>query len=134
LHEYEIKESFHLIQDINQTKEAYLDVLVKRIIEEKITAIILENDVLAIQLINHLNQKQIAIPKQIAVVGFDNIQASSLIQPSLTTIQQNFVEIGKVACQMVLLQIEKGCQPGKYQTTEVKLITRNSSNNLKGRD
>ena len=127
LHDGELKENYHLIQQIGQSKEDYLDEVVNRIIEEKITGIVLENDVLAIQLINHLNQVKLDIPEKVAIVGFDNIQASSLIQPSLTTIEQNFVEIGKVACGIVLEQIETGNQPAKHEKTDVKLIIRNSS-------
>lgn len=95
--------------------------------EHQITAIVLENDVLAVQLINHLHQVKIDIPEKVAIVGFDNIQASSLIQPGLTTIEQNFVEIGRVACQMVLDQLETGSKTEIHQKTEVKLIIRDSS-------
>ncbi|MDR2276719.1 MAG: substrate-binding domain-containing protein [Vagococcus sp.] len=127
LHEADILDSFHLTQQLDQTKEAYLDYIVTQINEHQITAIVLENDVLAVQLINHLHQVEIDIPEKVAIVGFDNIQASSLIQPGLTTIEQNFVEIGRVACQMVLDQLETGSKTEIHQKTEVKLIIRDSS-------
>ena len=117
----------YLTQQLDQTKEAYLDYIVAQINEHQITAIVLENDVLAVQLINHLHQVKIDIPEKVAIVGFDNIQASSLIQPGLTTIEQNFVEIGRVACQMVLDQLETGSKTEIHQKTEVKLIIRDSS-------
>jgi DNA-binding LacI/PurR family transcriptional regulator len=87
----------------------------------------MENDVLAIQLINRLNQKLISIPQNIAVVGFDNIQAAALIQPSLTTIEQNFYEIGKVACRLILEDTKLAEQEETLVTTDVKLIVRESS-------
>lgn len=127
LHSANITKSRHFMQQETQSKEDYLDETIRLILEEGITAIILENDVLAIQLINHMNQQKIDIPKKLAIVGFDNIQASSLIQPSLTTIEQDFVEIGRKACRMVLNQLETDTQISEHQTTPVKLIIRDSS-------
>ena len=127
LHSGELTNSYHFMQKEHQTKEAYLEETIQKISDEGISAIILENDVLAIQLINHLNQNKIEIPQKIAVVGFDNIQASTLIQPSLTTIEQDFVEIGRKACQLVLQQLENGETLSEHQTSAVKLIIRNSS-------
>jgi DNA-binding LacI/PurR family transcriptional regulator len=118
LHEYSITETFHFTESDNQSMTEFFDY---------VTGIVMENDVLAIQLINRLNQKLISIPQNIAVVGFDNIQAAALIQPSLTTIEQNFYEIGKVACRLILEDTKLAEQEETLVTTDVKLIVRESS-------
>lgn len=122
LHSHDITENFHFAELGNQSLIEYLDHLIINIKKNQVTGIVMENDVLAIQLINQLNQQLINIPQDIAVVGFDNIQAASLIQPSLTTIEQNFCEIGRVACQFILEDMEE-----TYVTTKVELIVRESS-------
>lgn len=45
-----------------------------------------EDDYIAIRLIKAAQQKSIKVPKQLAVIGFDDIYESSLISPELTTI------------------------------------------------
>lgn len=127
LHEHSITETFHFTESDNQSMTEFFDYLINEIKKNHVTGIVMENDVLAIQLINRLNQKLISIPKNIAVVGFDNIQAAALIQPSLTTIEQNFYEIGKVACRLILEDTKLAEQEETLVTTDVKLIVRESS-------
>lgn len=127
LHEAGINESFHLVQKKEHSKEAFLEQIKEQVLQEKITAIVMENDVLAIQLINYLKARDIAIPSQVAIVGFDNIQAASLSYPTLTTIEQNFVDIGRVACGVVLNALTTKEEVPQHQTIPVRLVVRNSS-------
>lgn len=85
--------------------------------------IVCENDILAIRLINTMNQNQIKIP----ITGFDNIQASSMVIPSLTTIQQDFEEIGSVAAQILIEKILNPKTPIERKKIKTELIIRDSS-------
>ncbi|MHB1683077.1 MAG: substrate-binding domain-containing protein, partial [Bacilli bacterium] len=44
----------------------------------------------------------VAVPAEISVVGFDDIDAASYVYPQLTTIRQNKEEIGRKAAQIML--------------------------------
>jgi LacI family transcriptional regulator len=64
------------------------------------------NDTAAIAAIKYLKSQKIKIPKDIAVVGFNNDPISAIIEPSLTTINQPAFEIGKIASSLLLDKIE----------------------------
>jgi LacI family transcriptional regulator len=56
--------------------------------EEKITAIFAGNDYLAIKLIKVINDYGLRVPEDISIIGYDNIEISSMINVPLTTIRQ----------------------------------------------
>lgn len=81
---------------------------------------------MAISLINQAKRTNIDIPTQLSVVGFDNIQASALIDPPLTTIAQDFKGMGKLAGTLLIEWIENLVIPVDQQVP-VKQIIRNST-------
>jgi LacI family transcriptional regulator len=60
----------------------------------------------AIHLMQALKRLGIKIPKQLAITGFSNADFSSLIEPSLTTIDQHSLEMGTLAAKMLLEEFE----------------------------
>jgi LacI family transcriptional regulator len=66
------------------------------------TAIFASNDVMAFGAMRALNEAGKQIPRDISLVGFDNLQLSALTQPPLTTIDQPKYEIGKAAVELCL--------------------------------
>lgn len=60
----------------------------------------------AIHLIQALKKNGVKIPLQMAITGFSNADFSSIIEPSLTTIDQHSREMGAVAANMLLEEIE----------------------------
>ena len=84
------------------------------------------NDLLAIGAMQAIKERGLRIPEDIAVVGFDDIEAASLVEPALTTIRQPLDDIGKIACQM-LLQLIKGDNIAiKKVIFDTTLVIRNS--------
>lgn len=65
--------------------------------DKKCTAIVCSSDIIAIGLIRGLQNRNLRVPKDIAVTGFDDLEVASILSPSLTTIKQNFSELGKIA-------------------------------------
>lgn len=76
-------------------------------LEDPPTAVFVFNDEMAIGAIKAAKDSGKRIPEDIAVVGFDNINISTIIEPSLTTIDQPKYDIGKKAMNL-LLKIIKG--------------------------
>jgi len=70
--------------------------------EERPTAIFAANDLMAIGVMQSLRERNIAIPTDIAVVGFDDISAAKLVTPSLTTVAQFQYQMGIKAAEILM--------------------------------
>lgn len=90
------------------------------------TAIFAVNDMTAFGVIQELTVNGIKVPDDISVVGFDNIEISSMINPPLTTINQPAYETGKLACQMLFDRFERGEETDISIILEPSLIIRKS--------
>lgn len=101
--------------------------------KEKPEAIVCLNDVSAIGAIRALNEENIKIPEDIAIVGFDNIEEGKYAIPSLTTINQPKEKIVENLVEILLSNIEKRNSKEKKQILiEPELIIRESCGYKKG--
>ncbi len=78
--------------------------------EDRPDGVVAFNDLLAIGAMQAIKEAGLRIPEDIAVAGFDDIEAASLVEPALTTVRQPLCEIGQVACKM-LLGLVRGEKP-----------------------
>ncbi len=105
------------------------DTISKFLDEENLPdAIFTVNDPVAIGAFKKLKEVGLKIPDQIGVIGFSNNLVTTLIEPTLTTVEQYPGEMGKRAAQILLEQIES--KEEYFLRTEVihsKLIVRNST-------
>lgn len=92
------------------------------------TAVIAYNDLLAIGLIRALNAEGFTVPDHISVVGFDNIFASDLVTPPLTTLGAPFGSMGRTAVRNLIAMINgarsRGADP---LVLPVELVRRGST-------
>ncbi len=88
-------------------------------------AVFASSDLLAIGAINALRSRGRAVPKEVAVVGYDDIELARYYHPSLTTIRQPVLK-GGAALVDALLQLVAGQRP-KPQILPTELIIRESS-------
>ncbi|HEY7627173.1 MAG TPA: substrate-binding domain-containing protein, partial [Ilumatobacteraceae bacterium] len=70
-----------------------------------ITALILATDRNAIGCMTELAELGVAVPDELAIVGFDGVDAGSYTEPTLSTVLQPFDEIGAAAARLVLAQL-----------------------------
>lgn len=66
------------------------------------TAIFASNDLTAYGVLQAADEQGIHIPEDVALIGFDDIPPSALVQPALTTVHQPFKEMGRSATQLLL--------------------------------
>ena len=66
------------------------------------SAIFVYNDMTAIGVMLAAREREIDIPRQLSLVGFDDIQAARFVTPALTTIQQPRKAMGRAAMEMTL--------------------------------
>ncbi len=90
------------------------------------TAIFCSNDVVALLIIQLLNERGIRVPEMISVAGFDNIDRTAYTTPALTTVAQNFYQMGKLAGELLLGPDRTGHPPLQYRIPP-ELIVRNST-------
>ncbi|MEX1170045.1 MAG: LacI family DNA-binding transcriptional regulator [Chloroflexota bacterium] len=83
--------------------------------------IFVANDQMALGLFHVAHERGIAIPEQIAVVGFDGLDEGAQFTPSLTTIGQPLRELGKLAVRELLSTID--AEPGHSEVHDLTLAT-----------
>jgi DNA-binding LacI/PurR family transcriptional regulator len=80
-------------------------------IAERPTAVFCYNDMTAIGLLRAARLAGLAVPRDLAVVGFDDIPLASYVWPALTTVAQPKFELGQQAMTMALA-LMAGCAEG----------------------
>lgn len=95
----------------------------RKLIEDHkdVDAVFAVTDLVAIGIINYLNENNIKIPDQIAVFGFSNWFMSTVISPKLTTIDQPGYAIGQRAASILIEEIAqiKTHKPVTHQIVEL---------------
>lgn len=93
------------------------------------TALFAFNDISAIGAIRAFREVGLETPKDISVLGFDDIYAAAFHNPALTTIRQPLFEMGKLAAKAVLERIADGPDKAfpEILTVEPELIVRQST-------
>ena len=92
------------------------------------TAVFAYNDISAIGAIRALADVGISVPQKVSVMGFDDIDAAAFQTPSLTTVRQPLMEMGRMAARTLLDRLSKGGQEyPKLIAVEPALIVREST-------
>jgi DNA-binding LacI/PurR family transcriptional regulator len=73
--------------------------------EQKATALMVENDYWALQLIGEFERRGRRVPSAVAVVGYNNLEFSGLIHPSLTTLDENHEAVASHLVRLVVAGI-----------------------------
>lgn len=83
------------------------------------TAVFVANDLMAIGVMHGFRLAGIRVPEDVSVVGFDDIPVAAHVAPSLTTVHQDFPELGRRAVRILLAQIRGEAVPtfGPLKTT-----------------
>ncbi len=71
------------------------------------TFIILPDDFAAIGALNAAREAGIRIPEELSIAGYDGIQMTQLMNPALTTFEQDTHQIGKTAAELLIMAIKK---------------------------
>lgn len=71
------------------------------------TAVFASNDYMALGLMSALDERGLSVPRDVSIVGFDDVPESAYLRPPLTTIRQDFAALGGLIMQKVLVSIEE---------------------------
>src|SRR5439155_2598018 len=87
------------------------------------TAIIAFNDMMALGVLNRLAARGIQVPREISVVGFDDILYAAMCAPPLTTVAMPMEAAGRAAVDLLLRGQEAGASPSQGAGAHYKLAT-----------
>lgn len=94
------------------------------------TAVFASTDTNAIGLLQAAREQNIRIPEDISLLGFDNLQLSSLPQIDLTTVEQPKEEMAVSAVTMLMEKIEDNSKISTHSIVAPRLIERNSCRSI----
>jgi len=91
------------------------------------TAVMCSNDMTAIGLMRQAYERGINVPRDLSIVGFDNIRLTQFITPPLTTIQISQIELAKLAFTALREQIEFKHKADSDYVLPTQLVVRSST-------
>lgn len=89
-------------------------------------AVFTANDEMAIGAIEAVRSRGLTTPEDVAVIGFDDIQLATYVQPSLTTVRQPMRQFGTLAVQQLLRRIHDPSTSPETIVLPTQLIIRHS--------
>ena len=97
-----------------------------------VTAVFVANDQMALGLLRRLHEAGREVPRDLSVVGFDDIPEAAYFTPPLTTVRQDFPELGRRCLHMLLARIEGEPGPSRV-VVPPELVVRASTGVAPGR-
>ena len=88
------------------------------------TAVFAANDQMALGVLRAQHERGRAVPGRISVVGFDDMPESSSFWPPLTTVHQEFDEVGRHSVDLLVRAIKQGVAQKHPSETEISGTTR----------
>lgn len=98
----------------------------QRLIMYRPDAVFIANDMMAYGAMRALREANLRIPEDVAIVGFDDIPASSKTVPPLTTVRQAIAPMGSKAADLLINMIESGTITMQKVIMDTELVVRES--------
>lgn len=95
--------------------------------DEGVTAIFAANDQMALGVLRACHEAGREIPGDISVIGFDDVPEAGYFTPPLTTVRQDFAEVGRRSLEILLDQVERREPRSMRVVIEPDLILREST-------
>lgn len=94
--------------------------------KSKFDSVFCGSDEVAMGVINALREKDISVPKDVDVIGFDNIYSSAIFYPKLTTVSQPMYDMGSVGMRMLIKIINKQKVDTEHYVLRHTIVKRDS--------
>lgn len=93
--------------------------------DRSVTAIFAANDQMALGLLHACRDAGVDVPGRLSVIGFDDVPEAAHYSPPLTTVRQDFVELGR-RCMFLLLRQINGARESRHEQVPPELVVRDS--------
>lgn len=95
--------------------------------EKDCTAVFTANDQMALGVLRAFRESGISVPEDVSIVGFDDIAEAAAFTPPLTTVHQDFTEVGHRCVAMVMQQLRDETPPPGTTLVPTRLMVRSST-------
>lgn len=104
------------------------EVAARALVGDGVTAALCYNDLVALGLMRELRRMGFEIPRDVSIIGVDNIMSGQLVTPPLTSIAAPYAALGSVAVHTLISLIAGSRDPGRESTLlPMRLIVRGST-------
>lgn len=103
-----------------------------KLVEEKkdVTAVVCSADILAIGAMRGFCEKNVRVPEDISIIGFDDLEIDKYLTPGLTTVKQDISKKGEKAVELLLDSIQDPDMTKREIIIPVDVICRESVKNI----
>ena len=119
-----------LVAEGNHTLEGGAQAFAKMLtLPVRPTAVICSNDMTAIGVMRKSHAEGIVIPRDLSVIGFDNIRITQFMLPALSTIEMSQAEIARIAFRALLEDVQRSAPnpKGTEYALKTNLVLREST-------
>ena len=116
------EDNYIFLKEDNESIEKYLELLIDRGVD----GIFCFNDMMALDAIRYLNSKNINVPSQVKIIGYDDIYDHFLLPMGLTSIGSNKSLTIDIALELIFDQINDGNNMKKNKKIDVVLHEKNT--------
>ncbi|MBZ9632890.1 LacI family DNA-binding transcriptional regulator [Clostridium sp. FP1] len=92
----------------------------------EIDSVFCASDEIAMGVINALRDRDIKVPEDVDVMGFDDIYSASIFYPKLTTVSQPMYDMGSVSMRMIIKSINNLVVDEKHFVLPYRIVERDS--------
>jgi DNA-binding LacI/PurR family transcriptional regulator len=95
--------------------------------DPEVSAVFVANDQMALGVLRAMHEAGREVPADVSVVGFDDIPEAAYFLPPLTTVRQDFIEMGRRSLRMLLRTIETDRRASAEPLVPPELVVRGST-------
>src|ERR1700760_2847483 len=92
-----------------------------------LTAVFCGNDTMALGVIRALAERGLRVPEDVSIIGFDDVPEAGYSRPPLTTVRQDFGEVGRQALSTLVDRMSRAIPAGPRVRVAPELIVRASA-------
>jgi DNA-binding LacI/PurR family transcriptional regulator len=92
-----------------------------------VTALFVANDQMALGVLRVLHETGRDVPRDVSIVGFDDVPEAAYSTPPLTTVRQDFMEMGRRSMHLLLNEIDNGARSTTREMVPAELVVRAST-------
>jgi DNA-binding LacI/PurR family transcriptional regulator len=96
-------------------------------LDPEVSAVFVANDQMALGLLRAMHEAGRAVPGEVSVVGFDDVPEAAFFTPPLTTVRQDFMEVGRQGFHLLVQEISNGARSSTRLSVAPELVIRQST-------
>ncbi len=128
LNQHGIDEADQSLEEADHTVDGGLEAMTRMLASKRApTAVLASNDLTAIGMMRAVRRAGLAVPRDISIVGFDDLRLAEFIEPPLTTVRLSRQELAELAFQALLSDLGDQPSPRRDYTVETHLVIREST-------